>query len=132
VKAALGVLSVGLPFVALAEPVYLNCVFSKDGESKTFSVALDEANRKVTHTGPEGSGFNADGFFAATTITYQRISTVGPATLTVRYDIDRTTLEVSEVVILEAIDPRVAAKVPVDPITSHGSCTIVSVPERKI
>ena len=119
------------PFVVLAEPTYLDCQLSKGANEKSkFSLKLDEASGKVTHTSYDGSAFNADGFFAANTISYQQIIVENGIKLTKRYEIDRTTLKFNSVWVLEPVDPGIAWDK--KPTTLEGNCSVVKVSGRKI
>lgn len=120
------------PGALMAEPIYLDCQVSEGANQNKFSVKLDEASGKVTHTSKDGSAFNAEGFFAANSISYQKITAQGGIRLTIRYEIDRSSLVANQIVIIEAVDPRVAAAVPAETSTMSGSCTVVRVSGRKI
>ena len=120
------------PSLVLAEPIYLDCKVSRDKEQKKFSVKLDELSGKITHTRENGSAFNADGFFAANSITYQKIDVLSEIKVTFRYEIDRTDLKAAEVFVAEPADPKYAAQIPAETITMTGSCKLVNVSGRKI
>lgn len=116
---------------AYAAPVFLDCRFL-DGETiHTFSVTLDEATNKITHTREGGSAFNAEGFFAASTITYQTIS-VGDLTTTNKYEINRSSLALTYIFNVEVTDPVRRLQLPGSTLTYSGSCDIAETPERKI
>lgn len=119
--------------VTHAAPAYLDCTVAGDSEQKKFSVKLDESSGQITHTSEKGGAFNAKGFFAAKTISYQNVSIMGGSLkVTFQYTIDRTTLKVREAFIAEPTDPRLLEKVPAETRTMEGSCSVVSVSGRKI
>ncbi|MBI5450272.1 MAG: hypothetical protein HY940_02850 [Gammaproteobacteria bacterium] len=73
-KFAIVLASIVTPALVYAEPVYLDCYTESQREKEIFSVKLDEDSGKITHTAENGSAFNAEGFFSATTtckIDYQ-------------------------------------------------------------
>jgi hypothetical protein len=117
---------------SFAESTYLDCQVASKTEQKKFSVRLDEASGKVTHTSEDGSAFNAEGFFAANSISYQRISLSGDLKITFRYEIDRSNLKIKEVFEVAAVNPKIAAQVPAKILTMDGSCSVVKVGARKI
>lgn len=120
------------PSMVLAEPIYLDCEVSKGSEQEKFSVKLDESSGKITHTRDNGSAFNAEGFFAANSISYQKIDIIGGIRVTFRYKIDRTNLSVSKVFVAEPADPKYAAQIPAETTTMDGICSVVKVSGRKI
>lgn len=67
-----------------AEPVYLDC--------KDFEVKLDEDSGKITHSSTDGSSFNADGFFSAETVSYQKVDAYSSAIFKDVYTISRVDL----------------------------------------
>lgn len=121
-----------LSFNVFASPVYLDCQVSSDTESKKFSIKLDEGTGKITHTRPDGSAFNADGFFAANTISYQNMNGGGYVKITIKYKINRTDLTVQESFTIEPSDPKFAAKYPAKTTRMGGECRVVEVKNRKI
>ena len=118
------------PVTLWAEPVYLQCQVKDAKSTNPFSVMLDEASGKVTHTAHNGSVFNAVGFFAANSIAYQEIAISKGIKLTLRYEIDRMNLTAKQIVIIEAANPKYA--IPKDITTMDGSCSVVKVAGRKI
>ena len=114
------------PVALWAEPVYLDCRVS--GE-KPFSVKLDEASGKVTHTASSYYAFNVDGFFTAHSIAYQQVTKIGDSMRSVvRYEIDRTTLAAKQIVMLQGVIRGTEQK----PSVSNGECHIAKVTGRKI
>lgn len=122
----------GLAFSpAGAAPVYLDCKLEDAKEPRVFSVKLDEASTKVTHTNADGSGFNADGFFAADKVSWQRISVVQRIKVTHLYEVNRSTLAASETFSLAPIEAQFAHLAQAPTITT-GSCSVVEAPaDRK-
>lgn len=129
-----GLLSLLLMFssFAFAESTYLDCQVSSKTEKKKFSLRFDESSGKVTHTGENGNAFNAEGFFAANSISYQNISLIGSIKVTFRYEINRTNLTVTEVFVAEPADSKYTKEVPGSTSTMSGSCGIVKPSARKI
>jgi len=117
--------------VAYAKPVYLDCTVSSNTEKKTFSIKLDQESGKITHTRENGSAFNSEGLFAATTITYQEIQVVSGIRGTYKYEIDRPSLNIREIFVPKPPDPDYAAEIPAKIIEMSGSCRIVKVKDRK-
>lgn len=128
---ALFLLALVVPAATLAAPAYLQCSIDADGEKKVFSVKVDEASGKITHTRANGSAFNADGFFSANKISYQQIEP-GELVVTFAYEIDRGSLAVTETFRIEAADPRYAAKMKPSVSTHTGTCKIEQIKKRKI
>ncbi len=123
------------PALAFAEPIYLACeVCSESNESdqKKFEIKLDEDSGKITHSRGKGSAFNAEGFFAIDTISYQDISNMGNVRITYQYKIDRNSLEVTETFIVGPSDPKFLLEIPPKTIIKKGSCHIIEVKKRKI
>jgi hypothetical protein len=115
---------------AIAAPVYLDCTLDDPEQPRRFSVKLDEESTKVTHTSADGSAFNADGFFAADKVSWQRVS-VAQITIVYLYEVNRSTLATSETFSLAPTDPKYAhlAK---PPIVTTGACALVEAPaDRK-
>ena len=122
-----------IPSITNAEPSYLDCKVSSDTDQKEFSLKLDEDSGKITHTGNRGTAFNTEGFFAANKVSYQKVTFIRrEAKVTYKYEINRTNLNVKEVFILEAIDPKMAEKFPSTTTIMNGSCQLLEVQERKI
>jgi len=121
-------------FAASAEPVYLNCLVKSDrGEEKRFSVTLDDASGKITHSSPTGSAFNTEGFFSANTITYQNDAGAGSTLIMLfKYQIDRTNLSATEELLLQPRDPEMARKLRSKSTIMAGKCEIEEVKDRKI
>lgn len=93
---------------------------------------MDESSGNITHTRENGSAFNADGFFAANSITYQQIDVVSSIKITFRYEIDRKNLKATEAFVAEPVDPTYAAQIPAKTMTMSGGCDLVRVSGRKI
>jgi hypothetical protein len=105
-----------------ADPVYLDCkVTSKDGHVRSFSLKLDEASNKITHS-EIGRVFLREGIFSAKNIFYESVLLSSP--IKDKYSIDRTSLDI--VVHFDTIRIR--------PETTlyEGSCKIVEIKDRKI
>lgn len=115
-----------------SEPVYLKCSVTNT-ETTKFSIKLDEQNAKITHTYADGSAFNADGFFSANAISYQKIQFYGGQTLKTLYEIDRTSLNIVITFHAEPTDPKYRSQIePVHSVTK-GACELEKVsPDRKI
>jgi hypothetical protein len=132
---ALFVAVVLVPASAVADPAYLKCSLPVDSERMTIQLKIDESTGKITHTQDNGLTFNAEGFFAANTIKYQKIDSMGGLMKVVMvYEINRSTLEftrVMQVQVNDAVQPRVdqssgssGAQV--------GRCDVVRISDRKI
>lgn len=117
---------------ASGKPIYLSCKVSDGKDTKEFNTKLDEQSGKVTHTDKSGEAFNAEGFFAANKISYQRINIGGGIKISFIYEIDRTTLNVNEVFSAEPSDPKMALEIPGTKSMMSGSCEIQEVTKRKI
>jgi hypothetical protein len=103
----------------LAGPVYLDCKMPRQNEAAfRFQVKLDEATGKITHSQENGFAFNTEGFFSANKISYQKIDSIGPMKLTLRYEINRSTLDVTR-----QLDSSAPEK---------GTCEVISTTDRKI
>lgn len=133
------------PATLLAAPIYLRCeietVEKNDlgaemdkltGSKNEFSVKLDEASGKVTHTSngktlTSSNQFNSEGFFSASTISYQNKYRIdSDSTVTDIYEIDRSNLNVTMTskVRVPGIEIKVLGKT--------GSCKIEKVKQNKI
>jgi hypothetical protein len=126
---------VGIAFLfvsanSAAAPIYLTCAASSETETHNFSLALDEDNRKITHTDSNGSAFNSEGFFTATEISYQALKANPIFAETKQYKIDRTDLSVTFTFRLEATGAT--GRQHTSEIVSTGKCQIVDTPKRKI
>jgi len=136
-----------IPSFAWGSPVYLKCeaiTYMTDntgdtldfilGSTQKFSVRLDESSGDITHTshGPTLSGdteFNAEGFFAATTIAYQIRTRIDEWMIVVeKYVIDRSDLSVT----LEVITEAQKYDRSLENIKKRGSCEIVKTKKNKI
>ena len=115
---------------ASATPVYLSCSVSSATETQRFSVSVDEATNKITHTGEKGSAFNADGFFSVNEISYKNVNCASGICVTNQYTINRINLAVTHLFRAEAVRKSLGLA-PKD-ILSQGACEIVPAPERKI
>ena len=111
-----------------AKPVYLQCNLSSGTEASKFTVKLDEDTGKATHTYSNGTAYNAIGFYSPTTISYKVIHDLGVATLSITYEIDRTTLKFT------ATDVTTMSNSykPMDTEVKKGSCDILNIKDRKI
>lgn len=116
--------------VAFAEPVYLDCTIGSGKETRHFSVKLDEATGKITHTNKNGSAYNSEGFFSANEITYQKIIITSGIKVTDQYRINRTDLSVKFNFTVETTEYR--NKIPAKTLGKTGSCKIITVKKRKI
>jgi hypothetical protein len=116
-------LAVGAP-AAYAAPIYLDCKISGAKDQKKFSLALDESTGQVTHTDEGGPVFSAKGLFAADKIYYRSIVMSG-LKFTFDYELDRTSLDVTETLTMEPSDPKYAAQIPPEKSTMAGVCKIV-------
>ncbi len=117
--------------IVYADPACLDCVLN-GSEIKKFRIMFDESEGNITHTWEGGGAFNAKGFFAANSISYQNII-VSSVTATFAYEINRTTLGMVQTFSVKATDPKIAAQMPVgSPSTSTGNCNIASTTGRKI
>lgn len=118
---------------AAAAPVYLECAYGSDGDRQAFSVALDEQNRKVTHTWASGTAFNAEGFFAANAVSYKNTAIISHSGNSVRvtqqFEIDRSTLALVQTFILEPLDKTLG--VPSKRGTDNGKCSRVKPAKRQ-
>src|SRR5262245_9272357 len=112
--------------VCYAEAVYLECVMDLEANAVskspiTFSVKVDEASGKITHTRKDKSAFNAEGFFSPNEISYKYVDRGRYTELTAQFTIDRSNLTVRSTftVIMDRERPN--------PITGEnkGTCNIV-------
>ena len=123
-----------LPVIALCEPVYLDCHIPKSDqfEEHSFSVKLDEATNKITHTRESGEAFNTEGFFTANVIKYQRINDFGPV-ITEVYEIDRSDITIKKTLIVDmTADMPDEFKKPPNISVGDGTCKIAIVKDKKI
>jgi hypothetical protein len=120
------------PACVPAAPVYLDCSLASESETREYAVKLDEDSGKITHTWAGGSAFNAEGFFAANTISYQQITVMGKIGVTLKIEIDRTNLTVKETTVIKVVDPKYAAKIPPTASDIFGLCEIATTRNRKI
>lgn len=125
----LEIISTSIVTLAHAEPAYIDCKATNiDGKIRSFSVKLDEANGKITHT-ESGGSLNAEGHFSAKTISYKEdINLTSAVRWTYVYTINRTTLDV-------IIEHKVPSTFPSNALESKnfkGSCKVVKVKDRKI
>lgn len=116
---------------AWASPVYLKCSVASKDEKQTFTVALDEANRKITHTHENGAAFNAEGFFSVDKVTYKTVDLIESITITRQYEIDRTTLSVMNSLLAEPTDDNLKGHVTPVAELYRGKCMVVKAPKRK-
>ena len=133
------------PTITAAAPIYLKCEISTvskndlgaefdavTGSKNEFSVKLDEATGKVTHTSngktlTNSKQFNSEGFFSATSISYQnKFMLDSESVVTEVYEIDRSNLNVtmSSQVRVPGLELKVLGKT--------GTCKIKKVKENKI
>jgi hypothetical protein len=113
-----------------AKPVYLACYAGEGKERHDFTVKIDEATGKISHTSKNGAGFNAEGHFSPNEITYQQTTVVSGTEVTVQFRIDRMNLSVKR--IFSARSMESPAQVNSPPIETTGTCAIVEVKNRKI
>lgn len=106
---------------AAADPIHLRCEHDTERVAP-FEVTLDENTTKITHTEHDGSAFNTEGFFSASTVTYQKIRS-GTPTVVSKYEIDRTNLSFTATVAIELINSV---------STYTGTCEVVVVQGRRI
>lgn len=116
---------------AWPSPVYLKCAVKSKVDNQTFTVALDEANRKITHTHENGAAFNSEGFFSANKVTYKTVDLIGNMTITRQYEIDRTTLSVISSLLAEPTDDSLKGLVTPVTVLYRGKCMVVTAPKRK-
>lgn len=119
-----------LPLIAHSAPSYLDCSVAEESSDQRFSVKLDEANGKITHTHDNGSAFNAEGFFSANTISYKTIGVISGVSVVEQYEIDRENLSITKVTRIESLkySEEIAAK----DFIAKGKCKIAKVKKRKI
>ncbi len=117
---------------AYAKPIYLDCILLYKSDRTPFSVKLDEASGKITHTKDDGSAFNTEGFFASNTISYQyaTFSNDNAISRTFKYEIDRTSLKVKRDFVLESV--QFPDDISPSGFESEGFCRVVEVADRKI
>lgn len=132
-RANVSLLLLLLPSIASADTVFVDCeVWSEQSKDRqTFSAALNEQSRKVTHTDSKGVSVNTEGFFTSDTIAYS-YSEGEHVRITRHVEIDRTTLSVEHTFSVEIGDPRYRDDQPPDPIRSTGTCSLVEKTDRKI
>jgi hypothetical protein len=120
-----------LSLEVVAAPIYLGCKLDDPKQPRGFSVKLDEESTKVTHTNADGSAFNADGFFAADKVSWQRVSVDQRIKIVYLYEVNRSTLATSETFSLAPLDPKYA-QLAKPPIVTMGVCELVEAPaDRK-
>ena len=125
-------IAASLSSIVAAAPVYLDCGLADGEKGVKFSVKLDEASGKITQTWADGAAFNAEGFFAANTISYQEIMIAQDIKITMRYEINRNTLAVNRQSNIEALNPEYASLIPPSSEAIKGTCAIVNIGDRKI
>ena len=61
------------PMVGWCQPVYLKCqsVSKPKRDFAPFTVKIDEASEKITHTNEDGSAYRTIGFFSESKIRYK-------------------------------------------------------------
>lgn len=124
IRGLAALVTVSGPVVASAESAYLDCEMQGDrGDYFKFQIKVDEGSGKITHTQENGLAFNAEGFFASNTISYQKIDLVGGLKITLRYEINRSTLVVTRSMIIGSGHDG-------SPMT--GKCELTRVSDRKI
>ncbi len=118
--------------LAEAEPIYLKCLITSEPGYRPFEVKLDEVTGKISHTKNDGSGFNADGVFSSSTVSY-RHSALRPSGLlynTEQYTIDRQSLKVTQLIKIISVDRKYRD---IDKtLSGSGACEIIKVTNRKI
>lgn len=140
-KATFAVTLLSSANLALAAPVYLDCVTKFDNPPPgaasefRFSVKIDEASGDVTHTDADGSAFNAKGFFTAREVGYNVESESGTFVKATSYKIDRSNLSVVRTFRSELSERGKSALQNWDnsthAIVTKGECTIADVKSRK-
>jgi hypothetical protein len=130
---------VGLTLISttvIAQPVYLECSGkNKADESFSFSSALDEATKKVTHTTSkdsafyQGSSYNIEGFWSANSIAYSFSKTVDGMRFSEQVKINRSTLNFEKQSSIKFISTTL--DVPARISNATGTCQIVEVTTRK-
>ena len=118
-------LGISLSGVVFAKPIYLECDVHSDKQQRVFNVKVDEDSGKVTHSEP-GFAFNAEGFFSADKITYQKIDIISGIRITQLIEISRTDLSASYVVNSKFPNENSISETPM-----VGACKIDEVTERK-
>ena len=116
----------------VAEPINLDCISTATPPTFEFSVSLDEATRKVTHSSKAGAAFNADGFFSANEISYQEVTVVSGMRLSSQYVINRTDLTIKAIFHAEPADPLYVKRATTVHEEHEGICTIVTKKDQKI
>lgn len=118
---------------AHAAPVFLECeIHDENNNSRTFSITLDEQTTKITHAVKGGNTFNTEGFFTASTISYQQVSITSGIRMTSIFEINRTTLAFTHTFTGEPADAQIAAQLPGFTDITVGVCELVEVTDRKI
>lgn len=116
---------------AFAAVTYLDCtVVDSRGDNMRFTVGLDEAIGKATHSDGK-QDFTAPAIFAMDTITYKIAQSTGGSMLVTRqYSISRTDLSVIHLFRAEVTDQslRIAPK----ESTMNGTCTKATPKKRQI
>lgn len=133
------------PAITSAAPIYLKCEISTvsrndlgeefdkvTGSKNEFSVKLDEASGKITHTShgktlTNSNQFNSEGFFSASSVSYQnKYMLDSESVVTDMYAIDRSNLNVEMTSQVKV--PGLSLKV----LSKTGACTVEKVKENKI
>jgi hypothetical protein len=127
--------------LALAAPVYLDCVTKFDNPPPgaasefRFSVKIDETSGDVTHTDSDGSAFNAKGFFTPREVGYKVESEGGTFVKATSYTIDRSNLTVVRTFRSELSERGKESLQKWDDqargIVTKGTCKIADVKNRK-
>jgi len=123
------ILGISLSGIAFAKPIYLECDVHSYEKQQIFTVKVDEDSGKVTHSQPDGFAFNADGFFSADKITYQKIEVNSGIKITLRIEISRTDLSATYVTDLVSI--QFPNQISNSGTPMVGACKIDEVTERK-
>lgn len=115
-----------------AEPVYLDCALAGAKGSISFEAKLDESNGQVTHMNPDGTGFNAKGFFSADEVIYKNEDHIAGTGVSVtrQYRISRIDLSVVhdfQMTIINDVTERETKS----PVRASGKCKIKQVTDRK-
>lgn len=115
-----------------AEPVYMTCTHSGDGEPhKTYTneVMLNRESGKITHTNSTGSAFNANALLSSDYVKYSRTEKSGNFKVVMNYSINRSdlTYEVQAMI----IDNKTSAAVG-EPSFIKGQCTVIERKNRQI
>lgn len=116
---------------SLAKPVYLECEVKTDKEKQSFTVKVDEDSGKVTHTFSHLNqyAFKAEAFFTADKISYSKVNESHGVKIVRNFEISRINLSVVET--SQISSTQFPDKLPVENLSSKGSCNVIEVQGRK-